>query len=145
MVCLSNHFAGLAVGGVMSLVIVTSFIIFLCVIMKRRRASKWSNLTVLYCWLLASVHHDCVVVMCCLFIVRNSEHIFTGNMATLDTQRGQMDIKMNEAVVHEYEDVAHEYEDVEHEYEVVTHESEVPFSMIKMKECETYATLPYQQ
>ena len=55
-----------------------------------------------------------------------------------------MDIKMNEAVAHEYEDVAHEYEDVEHEYEVVTHEYEVPLSMIKMKECEAYANLPYE-
>ena len=65
-------------------------------------------------------------------------------MATSDTHGEQVDIKMNEAVVHEYENVAHEYEDVEHEYEVVTHESEVPFSMIKMKECEAYATLPYK-
>ena len=58
-------------------------------------------------------------------------------MATSDTQGEQMDIKMKEAVVHEYENVAHEYEDVEHEYEI-------PFSMIKMKECEAYATLPYK-
>ena len=63
--------------------------------------------------------------------------MFTGNMATSDTQRGQVNIQMNEAVVHEYENVGHEYEDVEHEYEV-------PFSMIKMKECEAYATLPYK-
>ena len=52
-------------------------------------------------------------------------------MATSDTQGEQMDIKMKEVVANEYEDVAHEYE--------------VPFSMMKMKECEAYATLPYQQ
>ena len=43
-----------------------------------------------------------------------------------------MDIKTKDVTSHEYEDVAHEYE--------------VPVSMIKMKECEAYATctLPYQ-
>ena len=41
-----------------------------------------------------------------------------------------MDIKMIEHVAHKYEDVAHEYE--------------VPVSMIKMKECEAYAPLPYK-
>ena len=48
-----------------------------------------------------------------------------------------MDIKMKEVVAHEYEDEAHEYE-------VVAREYEVPFSVIKMKECEAYATLPYK-
>ena len=43
--CCSNHFAGLAVSG-LAIVIVTSFIIVLCVIMKRRQASKWSKLIV---------------------------------------------------------------------------------------------------
>ena len=70
--------------------------------------------------------------------------MFTGNMATSDTQGGQVDIQMNEAAVHEYENVAHEYENVAHEYEDVEHEYEIPFSMIKMKECEAYATLPYK-
>ena len=51
---------------------------------------------------------------------------------------------MNEAVVHVYENVVHEYENVAHECEDVEHEYEVPFSMIKMKECEAYATLPYK-
>ena len=55
-------------------------------------------------------------------------------MATSDTQSGQVDIKMNEAVVHEYDNIAHEYEDVAQEYQV-------PFPVIKMKECEAYATL----
>ena len=68
--------------------------------------------------------------MCCLFTVWNFEHIFTGNIATSDTLREHIDIKMIEHVAHEYEDVAHEYE--------------VPVSMIKMKECEAYAPLPYK-
>ena len=44
-------------------------------------------------------------------------------MATSDTQREQMDIKMKE-------DEAHEYE--------------VPIPMIKLKECEAYATFSYK-
>ena len=44
MACLSIPTAGLA-GGVMSVVIVTSFIlVVVCVIMKRRQTSKWSKL-----------------------------------------------------------------------------------------------------
>ena len=44
-------------------------------------------------------------------------------MATPDTQGEQMDIKMKEVAAREYE---------------------VPVPMIKMKECEAYATLPYK-
>ena len=51
-------------------------------------------------------------------------------MTTSDTLRRHTDIKMKEVVAHEYEDVAHEYE--------------VPVPMIKMKECEAYAPLPYK-
>ena len=65
-----------------------------------------------------------ILFVCLIFFV------FTGNIATSDTLRGHIDIKMNEAVAHEYEDVAHEYE--------------VPVSVIKMKECEAYAPLPYK-
>ena len=69
MVCLSNHFAGLAGGGGMSIVIITSFIIVLCIIMKKRQASKWNKLIVPVLLIVGySVHHGCVVVMYCLFI-----------------------------------------------------------------------------
>ena len=54
-------------------------------------------------------------------------------MATLDTQREQMDIKMK--------DEAHEYE-----VPIPMTEYEVPIPMIKMMECEAYGTcsLPYK-
>ena len=57
-----NPFAGLAVGGVL-IAIISSFIIVLCVIMKRRQASK---LTVATCTVDYIVHHGCSA---CAYII----------------------------------------------------------------------------
>ena len=78
---MSHHFAGLASGGGVSIIIVTSIIIVVSVIINEmNQLAKWSNLTdstvllIVGCVVVVSIHN--YMVLCLGLFISNFEHIF---------------------------------------------------------------------